>query len=60
MFYILLCFYLWIFGTLNKISISIPKQLPFKVLTTGLLNCGAGKVTGAVKSVWSLASRLIE
>jgi len=23
MFYILLCFYLWIYGTLNKISISI-------------------------------------
>jgi hypothetical protein len=27
MFYILLCFYLWIYGTLNKISIPMPNSL---------------------------------
>jgi hypothetical protein len=32
MFYILICFYLWIYGTLNKISISIFQPLK-KVVT---------------------------
>jgi hypothetical protein len=36
----------------------IPKQLPTKELTTGLLNCSAERVTGAVNIAWSMASRL--